>query len=94
MALKIEIQGHYESRFEPAAKLMREQIRRYGGGAAAAVPEAQPRRTGPEPPLEIKRRGDGWMSFKCSCGAVKNLAPNFLAKKTACSKCGREIHIT
>ncbi len=37
MASKIEIQGDYESRFEPVAKLMREQIRRYGGGAAAAV---------------------------------------------------------
>ena len=34
---KIEIKGVYEPRFEPVAKLMRKQIKRYGGGAAAAV---------------------------------------------------------
>jgi len=72
-----------------AGELMTQQA----GGAVAAVPEAQPRRAGPEPPLEIKRRGDGWMSFKCTCGAVKNLAPNLAAKRTTCSNCGRKIQI-
>ncbi|MGB8332459.1 MAG: serine hydrolase domain-containing protein [Polyangiales bacterium] len=33
----IEIGGEYERRFEPVAKLLRKQIRHYGGGAAAAV---------------------------------------------------------
>ena len=37
MTSEIEIQGEYEPRFEPVAKLMRKQLRRYGGGAAAAV---------------------------------------------------------
>lgn len=37
MTTKIEIYGAYEPRFEPVAKLMRKQIRHYGGGAAAAV---------------------------------------------------------
>ena len=37
MADEIEIRGSYEPRFEPVAKLMRKQLRRYGGGAAAAV---------------------------------------------------------
>jgi CubicO group peptidase (beta-lactamase class C family) len=37
MAEQIEIKGVYEPRFEPVAKLMRKQIKHYGGGAAAAV---------------------------------------------------------
>ena len=37
MPNKIEIYGAYEPRFEPVAKLMRKQIKHYGGGAAAAV---------------------------------------------------------
>jgi len=37
MHAKIEIKGEYEPRFEPVARLLRKQIRHYGGGAAAAV---------------------------------------------------------
>jgi len=37
MPTKIQIYGAYEPRFEPVAKLMRKQIKHYGGGAAAAV---------------------------------------------------------
>ena len=37
MSEKIEIKGVYEPRFEPVAKLLRKQIKHYGGGAAAAV---------------------------------------------------------
>ncbi|MBT8452495.1 MAG: beta-lactamase family protein [Deltaproteobacteria bacterium] len=37
MPTKIEIHGVYEPRFEPVARLMRKQIKHYGGGAAAAV---------------------------------------------------------
>jgi CubicO group peptidase (beta-lactamase class C family) len=37
MSREIEIQGEYESRFEPVVNLMRRQIKQYGGGAAAAV---------------------------------------------------------
>lgn len=37
MAEQIPIQGEYEPRFEPVARLMRKQIAHYGGGAAAAV---------------------------------------------------------
>ncbi len=35
--LKTEIHGTYEPQFQPVAKLMRKQIKHYGGGAAAAV---------------------------------------------------------
>ncbi len=37
MSREIEIQGEYESRFEPVVNLMRKQIKQYGGGAAAAL---------------------------------------------------------
>ncbi len=37
MSTKIEIYGAYEPRFEPVVKLMRKQIKQYGGGASAAV---------------------------------------------------------
>jgi heat shock protein HtpX len=75
------------------------------GVAPTPIPTAQPRRTLPWtppvaaprnptlPPLEVARTGSGWMSFKCSCGAVKNLAPSFDAPETHCSACGRIIHI-
>lgn len=33
----IDVKGTYEPRFAPVAKLLRQQIERYGGGAAAAV---------------------------------------------------------
>lgn len=37
MARDMDIKGAYEPRFEPVAKLLRKQIKYYGGGAAAAV---------------------------------------------------------
>jgi CubicO group peptidase (beta-lactamase class C family) len=37
MAKEIEVRGAYEPRFEPLVALMRKQMKRYGGGAAAAV---------------------------------------------------------
>ncbi len=37
MAHSIDVEGEYDSRFEPVARLMRKQIESYGGGAAAAV---------------------------------------------------------
>ena len=37
MGPEIEIHGHYDPRFEPVASRLRKQIRRYGGGGAAAL---------------------------------------------------------
>jgi CubicO group peptidase (beta-lactamase class C family) len=37
MGRETEIRGVYEPRFEPVVERMREQLRRYGGGASAAV---------------------------------------------------------
>ncbi len=37
MSSEIEIHGRYEAEFAPVAQLMQKQIRRYGGGAAAAA---------------------------------------------------------
>jgi heat shock protein HtpX len=48
---------------------------------------------GPEAPMTYKRRGDGWESFKCECGAATQLSPSFLADSVTCAKCGRKIWI-
>ncbi len=47
----------------------------------------------PEAPMTYKRRGGGWESFKCECGAATNLSPSFLANSVTCAKCGRKIWI-
>jgi len=66
------------------------------GATPPPIPKAQarsrpiPGATGTEQePLVIHRKGDAWESFKCSCGAVKNIAPSFDQPSTNCSRCGR-----
>jgi heat shock protein HtpX len=66
-----------------------EQLQASGPGEA--LPVATP--MAPQPPLEIVKRGKEWMSFKCSCGTVKTLAPSCQADHTFCTKCGRKILI-
>ncbi len=56
-------------------------------------PGAKTATAGPSAPLEITRRGTGWMSFKCSCGMTHNLAPSYKAKQATCRQCGRKINI-
>jgi len=55
-------------------------------GPAAAAQE-------PDAPLEIVRRGRGWMSFKCTCGATVTLSPSFSGDTATCGTCGRPIHV-
>jgi heat shock protein HtpX len=43
--------------------------------------------------LEVHKKPGEWLSFKCACGATKNLAPNFSAPRTQCSHCGRVISV-
>ncbi len=43
--------------------------------------------------LTVTRHGREWMSFKCRCGAMKNLSPSFTADHTTCTQCGRSIQI-
>lgn len=52
-----------------------------------------PRRRKPSQPLEVTRKGNEWMSFKCACGATKTLSPQVSAPFTECAKCGRTIKI-
>lgn len=61
------------------------------------VPKAKgtaKKNTPAEKGLTYKRKGTGWESFKCSCGAVIQLSPSFSAKFTSCRKCSRHIKIT
>ena len=42
-------------------------------------------------PLVYEKQGDGWETFCCSCGDVKQISPHFKLDKFLCSNCGREI---
>jgi len=44
-------------------------------------------------PLEVVRKGKGWMTFKCTCGGTVNLSPGFLGSQATCGTCGRNIRI-
>lgn len=44
-------------------------------------------------PLRYRRRGSGWESFRCACGAVQQLSPAFGASSLACRSCRRRIEI-
>jgi heat shock protein HtpX len=44
-------------------------------------------------PLTYTRRGGGWESFKCECGAATQLSPSLAATTITCARCGRKILI-
>jgi len=76
------------------------QMGQQGGAAPPPIPKAKARtRPRPgmdgadQPPLTVHRKGTGWESFKCSCGAVKNIAPSYTEATTACTRCGRTMII-
>jgi heat shock protein HtpX len=47
----------------------------------------------PVPPLQYRRSGAGWESFRCSCGRTIQLSPSFAASHIHCDDCGRSIEI-
>jgi heat shock protein HtpX len=44
-------------------------------------------------PLQYKRTGTGWESFRCACGRTIQLSPSFLAHDVRCGACERLIEI-
>jgi heat shock protein HtpX len=52
-----------------------------------AAPEAAPG------PLRYTRRGQGWESFKCSCGKVQQIGPALQVASITCEQCKRRIEI-
>lgn len=71
-----------------------------GGTTAQPLPYAKPRLRNAAPPplpkadaepLVYTRKGGGWESIKCPCGAIKNLPPSFTLPETNCARCGRKI---
>lgn len=44
-------------------------------------------------PLIYQRKGQGWETFTCDCGDVKQISPLFKQKQFVCSKCGRTIKL-
>lgn len=61
---------------------------------AAAAGESIPYAVakGEAPPIEILYRGQR-MTFRCSCGARRDLPPGFEASSLWCAQCGRDIHV-
>jgi len=55
----------------------------YKAGATTAAPET----------FTYTRKGDGWESFSCPCGALHQLSPSFSGSVVVCDKCGRKIEI-
>lgn len=45
------------------------------------------------PTMKLARTRDGWTSFKCSCGAMKNIAPGCTASSATCAKCKTKIRL-
>jgi heat shock protein HtpX len=65
---------------------------------AGGIPEARPAKKpsgggAKEGPLEYVRKGRGWETFACSCGALMQLSPAFSAKTMQCRTCGRVTRI-
>ncbi len=72
------------------------EILRAKGGAPSDIPLARAKRTKKEAaqaPLTVERRGRGWMSFKCPCGATRSISPAYAGDNLHCTGCGRAIHV-
>lgn len=62
------------------------------GAIPYATPKAPPKPArADEAPLRVQRQPSAWTSVKCSCGAIKNIAPSFALGQTQCSQCGRTM---
>ena len=57
--------------------------------ARSAATKTQPS----APTIDLPRTRDAWTSFKCSCGAMKNIPPACTAPRAKCSKCGTKISL-
>ena len=61
-----------------------------GKEAAAAAAGAVP---GAGQVLRYRRKGDGWESFKCSCGHALQISPAFRGSAMRCRRCRRKVEI-
>ena len=61
-------------------------------GRQNEVPKAMPA-ADPEGPARYQRKGTGWESFQCACGAGIQLSPSFEAPSLVCGRCGRKTQI-
>ncbi len=65
-------------------------------GRENRVPHAEPASAepaGPSQAFKYRRRGQGWESFQCPCGATVQLSPAFGAPVVVCSRCDRKIQV-
>ena len=55
--------------------------------------EQQPQATKSASESKVVRKGSGWMSFKCTCGAAVTISPSFAGQYAKCSKCNRKTRV-
>jgi heat shock protein HtpX len=86
-------------RIKVPADLRSETVRCTRCGRDHAVPHAETETDastvkGDEGPLSYRRRGgEGWESFKCSCGRAIQLSPAFSARSVHCPHCKRAVEV-
>jgi heat shock protein HtpX len=66
-------------------------------GKKHTIPTARPASAKGQPataPMRYVRQGNGWESFKCSCGKTIQLSPSFSAPSVHCPACQNQIMIS
>lgn len=95
---KNEIPKAAVSDIAEAAAVVGAMVGSLASGSSEEIPTAAPAETAEPlgaqaPPLEYRRRGIDWESFRCSCGKLLQLSPAFSARQMKCSRCARLIKI-
>jgi heat shock protein HtpX len=80
-----------------AAAVIGAMVGTLAGGGQEEIPTATQTssklRGAGAPPLEYRRKSDGWETFYCSCGRLQQLSPAFSAHQLNCRECGRIINV-
>jgi heat shock protein HtpX len=80
-----------------AAVVIGAMVGTLAGGESEPSATMKPLRAGEHnadaPPLEYRRKTDGWETLNCSCGQLQQLSPAFSVHQINCRACGRVIKI-
>jgi heat shock protein HtpX len=80
-----------------AAAVIGAMVGTLAGAGNEAIPTVKPAAGGSHdadaPPLEYRRKTDGWETFTCSCGQLQQLSPAFSVHQINCRACGRVIKV-
>lgn len=95
--LKIKVPPDFKKKSLPCPRCKTEvQVPVAEMAAAAVILEGvdNAQKAKAEKDLQVyKRKGTDWESFRCICGKILQLSPNFSGQYLNCSNCGRKIRI-